>query len=244
METDKPVVQPTVVPTTVDNFITQAIQSNASVETMERLFALHREAKADNAREAFVHAMATFQSQCPTIEKTKHVLGKDGKVRYSYAPLDAVVAQVKDLLVNNGLAYTIDAEVTPESVKATCKITHTLGHSETSQFAVPVDKEGYMSAPQKVASALTFAKRYAFVNSLGILTGDEDVDATDVQKDKEPKDVKSRIVFLLRQTGKPCKTKDEITASVLALTQLELVEGNYQEICNRLSVVVDELNNA
>jgi hypothetical protein len=232
-----------VVPSTVDNFITQAIQSNASVETMERLFALHREAKADNAREAFVQAMATFQSQCPTIEKTKHVLGKDGKVRYSYAPLDAVVAQVKDLLVQNGLAYTIDAQV-GDSVTAICKITHTLGHSETSTFAVPVDKEGYMTAPQKVASALTFAKRYAFVNALGILTGDEDTDGTDVQKEKAPKDVKSKIVFLLRQLGRPSKSKDDVTESVLELTKLELAEENYQEISNRLSVLVDELNNA
>jgi hypothetical protein len=34
-----------------------------------------------------------------------------------------------------------------------------------------------MTTPQKFASALTFAKRYAFCNVLGILTGDKDDDA-------------------------------------------------------------------
>ena len=34
-----------------------------------------------------------------------------------------------------------------------------------------------MSAQQKVGAALTFAKRYAFCNAFGIMTGDEDNDA-------------------------------------------------------------------
>ncbi len=39
-------------------FISQAIEKGLPVETMERLFALHQEAKAAMAREAFVAAMA------------------------------------------------------------------------------------------------------------------------------------------------------------------------------------------
>jgi hypothetical protein len=229
-------------PVTVDDFIAQAIQANAPVETMERLFALHREVKADHAREAFVLAMAKFQSECPTIEKTKHVLGKDGKVRYSFAPLDAIVSQVKAILVRNGLSYSVDAEVTATDVKATCKITHSLGHSETSSFSAPIDKEGYMTAPQKVASALTFAKRYAFTNALGILTGDEDVDATDVKTEKKPADVKSQIVFCLRQLGLNNKTREEIEQSVKQTTKLELTPENYDEIKNRLEVMITERN--
>jgi hypothetical protein len=34
-----------------------------------------------------------------------------------------------------------------------------------------------MNEPQRFASALTFAKRYAFCNAFGILTGDEDDNA-------------------------------------------------------------------
>ena len=42
-----------------------------------------------------------------------------------------------------------------------------------------------MSAPQKFASAMTFAKRYAFCNAFGILTSDEDVDANGSEDEKE-----------------------------------------------------------
>jgi hypothetical protein len=44
-----------------------------------------------------------------------------------------------------------------------------------------------MNEQQKYASALTFAKRYSFCNSLGILTGDEDTDGrTDREKPVAP----------------------------------------------------------
>jgi hypothetical protein len=65
----------------------------------------------------------------------------------------------------------------PSWVVAVCTVSHIAGHSETKTFRIPVDHESYMTAPQQFASALTFGKRYAFCNALGILTGDEDNDA-------------------------------------------------------------------
>jgi hypothetical protein len=56
-----------------------------------------------------------------------------------------------------------------------------MGHSQESDFTVPIDEKAFMNAPQKVASALTFAKRYAFCNAFGILTGDEDNDGQSVK---------------------------------------------------------------
>ena len=230
-------------PSQVDTFINQAIASNAPIETMERLFALHREAKADQAREAFVRAMADFQKDCPIIKKNKKVLNKDGRtVRYTFATLDSIVSQVGDILARNGLTYTFTDNVEQTSVEATCKVTHVFGHSETSSFRVPIDAEGYMTAPQKVASALTFAKRYAFKNALGILTGEEDVDATDVKKDKSPTDIKAQIVFLLRQLGVTANSKEETAQKILELTHLEATNENYEEIKSRLTVLLDERN--
>src|SRR3990167_3791525 len=43
-----------------------------------------------------------------------------------------------------------------------------------------------MNAAQKVASALTYAKRYAFCNAFGILTGDADDDARLTGNGDEP----------------------------------------------------------
>ena len=59
--------------------ISQAIDKNASVQTMERLLAMRRELKAEYAREAYDNAMSAFQAECPIIKKTKNVFTKTGK---------------------------------------------------------------------------------------------------------------------------------------------------------------------
>ena len=38
-------------------------------------------------------------------------------------------------------------------------------------------KTAMMNAPQQTAATMTYAKRYAFCNAFGIMTGDEDTDA-------------------------------------------------------------------
>lgn len=159
--------------------IDRALDKGATPEAIEKLVALYERLKAGQAKEAYVRALAEFQSRCPVITKTKEIKDKSGKVRYRYAPMDEIVKAVRDILHDCGLSYAIDAAFAVENklMSATCTITHELGHRETSTFMAPIDPDSYMSAPQKYASALTYAKRYAFCNALGILTGDEDDDA-------------------------------------------------------------------
>lgn len=170
-------------PASAEALIAQAIDKGVSVDTMERLMAMRRELRAESAKEAFDRAMSEFQSECPMIEKRKAVLNKNGEsVRYKYAPLDTIIAQVRPLLKAHGFGYRIVADVQGKGkdgeVMATCVVTHALGHSESSSFKVPIDMESYMNLPQKFASALTFAKRYAFTSAFGIMTSDEDDDGT------------------------------------------------------------------
>lgn len=227
--------------TSVDAFIKQAITANVPVETMEKLFALREKVKAEQAKEAFVAALATFQSECPVIQKTKKVMNKDGvTVRYQFAPIDSIVEQIKKPLSKAKLSYTWTVKNEAAKVMAICKVTHVLGHSEESSFEIPIDPEGYMTAPQKVASALTFAKRYSLCNALGISTGDEDTDATDVGKNKEAKSVKSKIMFLLKELGEPLTPKAEVEAAILRLTKLEANDKNFEEILGRLEVLKND----
>lgn len=227
--------------TSVDTFISQALASNTPVETMEKLFALREKVKAEQAKEAFVQALATFQSECPVIEKTKKVLNKNSTtVRYMFAPIDSIVKQIQKPLAKAGLSYTWQVKNEPGLVTATAKVTHILGHSEESSFQIPIDTEGFMTAPQKVASALTFAKRYSLCNALGISTGDEDTDATDVNKDKNALSNKSKIMFLLKSLEAKVDTKENIEAAVLKLSSLPLVEENFEEIIGRLEILVSE----
>ena len=161
-------------------------KGNVNVDIMERLLAMRTQLQAESAKRQFDLELAAFQSECPAIQKRKNVMNKDGKtIRYSYAPLDDIVDQVKPLLKSHGFSYSIDIDTSAEKgwVVVRCQITHSDGHSKDSSFKCPIDPQGFMSEPQKYASALTFAKRYAFCNAFGILTADEDNDAN-INKEK------------------------------------------------------------
>lgn len=171
------IVEPAECATSAEALISQAIQKNVPVETMERLLAMRRELKAEYAKEEYDKAMSAFQAECPIIEKTKVVMNKDGRtVRYKFAPIESIVKQVQPFLKKHGFSYSINAKVNG-GITIVCKVTHEAGHSEISEFSVPIEKDAYMNEQQKVASASTFAKRYAFCNAFGILTGDEDDDS-------------------------------------------------------------------
>ena len=165
----------------INTIISLAIKSKADVQTMKEVLAMRRELKAELAKEAFDLSMANFQKDCPVIEKTKIVKDRQGDVRYKYAPLESIVTQVKEILGRNGLSYSMNVSQNDGMLTVYCVIKHIGGHSETSKFSVPIGSEAYMTDVQKYGARSTFAKRYAFCNAFGILTGDEDTDAVEVE---------------------------------------------------------------
>ena len=186
----------------VTALLRQAIEKDVPVETMEKLLTMRRELRAEWARDQYHTALANFQSELPVIKKTRKVMNKDGKTeRYSYAPLDSIVAQVKKLLEKHGFSHREDATIDGKFVKAQCIITHRHGHSETSEFAVPIDPTAYMNDAQKYASALTFSKRYAFCDALGILTGDADTDTVEIANEPDKPERHRRTTAYEEKTG-------------------------------------------
>lgn len=229
----------------IESLISQAIDKGISVETMERLLAMRRELKEERAREAFTTALSQFQQDCPVIKKTKVVMNKDGtSVRYKFAPIDGITGQVKKPLADNNLSYSWDTKKVEGNMEVTCKVTHIMGHSETSTMEIPVDKDGFMTAPQKVLSAVTFAKRNTLLNALGITTADEDTDAGDVGKEPTAKSPKAKIMFLLKTLGHKTDKREQVEESVLKLTHLKLEEENLGEIVSRLEAIVEESHSA
>jgi hypothetical protein len=153
--------------------ISQAIDKGANVDALERLMALAERVKAEQAREAFNAALAIFQSTCPVIAKTHSGHGN----QYTYAKLEDIAAQIKPHMQTARLHYSFSTEQTGDTLTVHCRVTHADGHSETSHASFPVNSKAGMSEQQKVGSAMTYAKRYALMNALGIVVADEDNDA-------------------------------------------------------------------
>lgn len=198
--------------------ISQGLATGANMEAMKGLYDLMSIERADQRRMQFNEAMAKFQAECPPIKKTK-AGGKtaNGAVAYYYAPLDAIVSQTKALIQKHGFSYTVKTSASKDTLTAICVVKHVAGHSEESSFEVPSGGgTAIMSGPQKVAAALTFAKRYAFCNAFGIMTGDEDNDAAakvDVSKEYTPFLLAENMIKAERSPARLIKYREHVSAN-------------------------------
>ena len=177
LETNGSIEKQTVISQEPEELIRLGILKGISVEALEKLLAMRRELKAEFAREAFNVAMANFQADCPIVKKDTPggETRATGETAYFYAPLESIVKQVKGLIKENGFSYAFQTYTLETGVKVVCVVKHKLGHFESSDITVPLSAgTKIMSAPQITMAAMTFAKRYAFCNAFGILTGDED----------------------------------------------------------------------
>jgi len=236
----------------IEALLNNAVQSGVSIETMERLLAMRRELKAEAAKEQFDLAMSAFQTEIPTIEKTKQVKTNSGATAYSFAPIDSIVKQVKPFMQKHGFSYSSAMKLTDAGVMVTVRAIHSAGHSEESSMEVPLgSKTNVMSESQVVAAASTFAKRYAFCNAFGILTGDEDTDgppkgeesqAGANSPDRQKRTIGAQLLKLGHNVGG--MTKAQADTLVLSLSGLDMVPENFEEIIARLSVKIQDLQEA
>lgn len=173
--------------TNSDKFIEMAIQSNAPVETLERLFALKKELDAIEARKKFFAALSGFQSEMGTVIKDKAVSFGTGKAAYNYATLDAIIEQARPLLFKYDLSYQFKIKDEGERLYVTCVLTHKDGHSEETTMSGMPDGSGNKNPIQQRASAITYMERYTFTGSLGITTGN-DTDGTPLNTEENWKE--------------------------------------------------------
>lgn len=233
--------------------IAQAIDKNVSVDVMERLLTIRRELKAERAKEEFDKAMASFQAEMPTIEK------KVQGYNYKYADLTSIIEQVKELLAKNGFSYTFDTKEEANKIIVFCRVKHIGGHSEVSEATITKETTTKMNASQQSGAAMTYGKRYAFVNSFGILTGEEDLDGKTGKNNELPvKHPESPVKATTAPsagnptaTSKPSFTKERMVSmkqetlilSQLARTGKRLVDMTQGKTAHQSDLTMQEASN-
>lgn len=128
---------------------------------------------------ALFAALAAFQAAVPSIPKTR--TATVGSYSYSYADLADTFAVIRPLLAQNGLSVTqeVTSDIRSGYVLVTTRIHHKDGASLTyGPLAIPGG-----DTPQKVGTAITYARRYSLSAALGIVTDDDD-DAVSHEHDK------------------------------------------------------------
>lgn len=169
---------------TPEQMIYLAIQQNASIEALERLYQVLKDANRDRQRSAFFAAFAAFQAEMPVIKKNKTAYVRSERTgqdfTYDYADLADIQKAIAPVMGKHGLSYSFDARYgeNPGQDRLACIVAHRDGWERPTEVKLVVDPGARMNAIQAGGSSLTFAKRYALCNALGIAP-DQDTDGKD-----------------------------------------------------------------
>lgn len=147
------------------------------IDRLQSLFELKKQWEADEARKAYVAAMARFKADPPTIMKDKHVSynTKGGTTtEYDHATLGAVCAAIVDGLAKQGISHSWETTQAENHVKVTCVLTHEFGHSERVSLHSAYDDSGGKNQIQALGSAITYLQRYTLFAATGLAAMEDD----------------------------------------------------------------------
>lgn len=164
--------------------LTLAVDKDLDIDKLRQLMELQKSWQADQARVAFFESLADFQIKCPELRKTKQVKfdTTKGNTDYHYAPLADIDRQIKQPLRDCGLTKRWEIQDDKETIRVTCLITHTQGHTERTTMSASPDVSGSKNAIQARGSAIEYMKRYTLIGALGISTADQDIDGRFTEK--------------------------------------------------------------
>jgi hypothetical protein len=158
-----------------------AVSQNADLDRIKQLMELKKEWEADEARKAYVAAMASFKAEPIEILKTKYV-DIPGGAKFNHATLADVVDGAVAAMGKHGLSHKWETKQEAGLITVTCVLTHSQGHSERTTLSAPPDDSGKKNSIQQVASTVTYLERYTLMAACGLAAKDMDDDARSAGK--------------------------------------------------------------
>jgi hypothetical protein len=132
-----------------------AVEQGADIEKLEKLMVLQERWEANQARKAYVEAMAAFKKNAPEIYKDKNVSFTG--TSYNHATLGGICEVVIESLAKHGFSHRWDTKQPGSGmIVVTCILTHLLGHSEETMLEAPPDNSGKKNSIQSIASTVTY----------------------------------------------------------------------------------------
>lgn len=165
-----------------------AMRQGASLADVREMMAIHREMKADEAREIFRADFAAFRGENIIIPKTKHVdRGRGGS--FDQAEYDEVCRRLSPALSRHGFSFRHDQKfglrrMMTEGVEndvgwvwVTCHLEHRKGHSELLELEGPPGDLSVNTPTQNMQTTASYLKRQSLLAITGTATGGEDDEA-------------------------------------------------------------------
>lgn len=161
------------------SLIETMVSRGGDLANLDKMLDLQLRWEANEARKAYVAAMAAFKAEPMEILKRKLVsfTTRDGDTTsYNHAELSDVTDAVVPAMGKHGLSHRWDIQQANGAITVTCTITHALGHSESVAMTAAPDASGKKNAIQQVASANSYLQRYTLLAATGMATKGMDDD--------------------------------------------------------------------
>ena len=153
------------------DMLQMAVSKGANLEQLQQLMDLQERWEKNQARKAYVEAMAQFKQNPPEILKAKQVAF--GDTRYMHATLGDVTKATVEALARHGFSHRWDTDQQDGGqIVVTCVITHSMGHSESTTLKAGRDESGKKNNIQALASTVTYLQRYTLLAACGLATKD------------------------------------------------------------------------
>jgi len=165
-----------------------AMSQGADLDRLQQLMDLQERWEKNQARKAFVAAMAAFKAEPNEILKTKQV-NIPGGAKFAHATLANVCDGVVANLSKHGLSHKWELSQDDKGmISVTCVLTHEDGHSEQVKLSAGADDSGKKNSIQQIASTITYLERYTLMAACGLSAKDQDDDGRGAApKPPEPK---------------------------------------------------------
>jgi hypothetical protein len=153
------------------------------IEKMKQLMELEKTWREDQAKQAFVEAMAAFKAESIRITKDK----ENKQYKSMYTTIGNLVDTVTPFLSRHGLSAGWEVSQ-DKAIRVTCTITHRLGHSKSVSMEGPADTSGAKNPLQQIKSTVTYLKIGTFeaICGLASVEGNLDDDGNGSGKRDEP----------------------------------------------------------
>ena len=153
----------------------QAMKHGMSIADMRDMLSLQKEWEANEARKAFVAAMAEFKKNPPTILKEKRVnfTSAKGTTDYMHASIGEVCEKIVTAAAEHGFSHRwVPSTGDNGRQVVACVITHRLGHFEETRLEALKDDTGGKNPIQAMVSANTYLQRHSLLMAFGLATRD------------------------------------------------------------------------
>jgi hypothetical protein len=150
-----------------------AVKNEIPLEQIEKMMELQERHDKNEAKKAFITAMAKFKEVPLIITKDK----KNTQYNSKYTTIGNLVNSTLPGMSKCGLSHKWDMDQTVAGViKITCVVTHAMGHSESVSMSAPPDKSGSKNPIQEIKSTRTYLQAATFESIMGLASSDANID--------------------------------------------------------------------